>query len=269
MKKDNKELSLKEIQDESFKILLTFKKICEENNFKYWLGYGTLLGAIRHDGFIPWDDDIDVQMPREDYERFVEYCITNKQQLLPLELHHYKTNKKYIYPIARFSNSSFYIDYKDTKEYGLGTFIDIYPMDFADANNEKFLKIRSKYLRKIGFAGLSHYSAQKGFSGFLKRLYFCYSRFVNVNKVIKKYDNFFKENRFGNANYSCFVWGMCHLGYSYKDFEKTTKHVFNGHDFVIPCEYDRVLRLHYGDYMKLPPIEEQVGHHFYSVYKKQ
>ena len=85
-----KKLSLKEIQEESFKILEKLKEIFDQNGWKYYLAYGTLLGAIRHEGFIPWDDDIDLWVPREDYEKFISYCLNNKEKLKPFELIHYK-----------------------------------------------------------------------------------------------------------------------------------------------------------------------------------
>ena len=112
-----KKLSLREIQLESYNILLQVKRICEHNNFKYFLTYGTLLGAIRHNGFIPWDDDLDIMMPRSDYERFIQFCIDHHDDLLPYELKHYKTCDQYIYPIARLSNSNFYAQYENAKDY--------------------------------------------------------------------------------------------------------------------------------------------------------
>ena len=123
-----KELSLKEIQQGSYEILKVIKRIFDENNWRYYLVYGTLIGAVRHNGFIPWDDDIDIWIPRPDYEKFIDYCIEHKEELYPLELIHYKTNDKYIYPIARMSDSRYIINYDNAKEYGLGLFVALYPV---------------------------------------------------------------------------------------------------------------------------------------------
>ncbi len=263
------ELSLKEIQEESFKALKVFKEICEKNDFKYWLCYGTLIGTIRHDGFIPWDDDIDVQMPREDYEKFIDYCLLNKQSLLPFELHHFRTNKKYIYPIARFSNSNFCIDYFNTKDYGLGTFIDIYPVDEVDINSKKLISCRTKYMNIISFLGMKKYSSNtKGLKGFAKRCTYVCCKILRPYKVLAKYDSFFKKHKFGIGYASCYNWETRIYNMKNNLFNEIIKHKFNGEDFNIPKEYDVILKTIYGDYMKLPPESERTPHHNYSVYRK-
>lgn len=266
---DIQELNFEEIQQESFKVLKVFRDICEKNHFKYWLAYGTLIGAIRHNGFIPWDDDIDLQMPRDDYEKFVDYCIKNKELLLPFELHHYKTNKKYIYPIARFSNSEFRIVFDDTKDYGLGTFIDIYPVDEVDINNKKFIKTKNKYVRKIVYAGLTNLSHFTKHITLPKKIYFVLSRSFNLNKIIKKYDNFFQRKEFGKGYSGCVLWESKFYSIKTELFEEVITHIFNGELFCIPKHYDLILKTIYGDYMKLPPENDRIAHHFYKVYRKK
>lgn len=266
---NKKELTLSEIQQESFKALLFFREICEKNNFKYWLCYGTLIGAIRHDGFIPWDDDVDVQMPREDYEKFIDYCINNKNSLLPFELHHFRTNKKYIYPIARFSNSNFYIDYANTKDYGLGTFIDIYPVDNVNINCKKLHSARRKYMSLITFMGQKKYSNKsKGLKGFLKKCEYVYSKLLCPSKVLAKYDSLFIKSKFGTGYCGCYNWETKIYNVKNGTFDNLIKHKFNGDEFYIPAEYDFILKTIYGDYMKLPPEADRVAHHNYSVYRK-
>lgn len=265
---ENKELTLEEIQQESFKVLVVFRNLCNGLGLKYWLSYGTLIGAIRHNGFIPWDDDIDVQMPREDYEKFVDYCVKNKEQIKPYELHHYKTNKKYIYPIARLSDSRYVLNYTNARDYGLGLFIDIYPMDEACCDSKKLLKARTKYFRKILYAASLTINTEKTFKGLLKRIYFLKSRFTNKNAVLRKYDEMFKNKSFGTGNYSCYIWEYGIHRYKKEHFEKLEEHLFNGELFNIPSDYDFVLSEMYGNYMELPPKSERIAHHFYSAYKK-
>ena len=124
-----RKLSMRENQLEALKILKDVCTICEENKFEYYLAWGTLLGAVRHQGFIPWDDDIDIMMPRPDYERFLEYCRTHEEQMKPYQLIHISTNAEYVYVLARVTNTEYKAEYLGVREYGLGTFIDVYPLD--------------------------------------------------------------------------------------------------------------------------------------------
>ena len=124
-------LSLEEIQKQSLEVLSRFDEICTKNGFKYWLTYGTLIGAIRHNGFIPWDDDIDVMMPRDDFNRFIEFTQENERSLYPLKLHNRANTKNYWYGIPRFSNMNYkyIVEDKYEKQFDIGVFIDIYPLD--------------------------------------------------------------------------------------------------------------------------------------------
>ena len=265
---ENKELSLEEIQQGSFQVLLKFKSICEKLNLRYWLAYGTLLGAIRHHGFIPWDDDVDVQMPREDYEKLIDYCIEHKDELKPLELLHYRTNKKYIYPIARLSDSTYKVDYSMAKYYGLGLFIDIYPMDEGDNNSKALQKARKKYIKKIYFAGTNKPDPKRDIKTPLRFIYFLYTRCINLNKLLKKYDEMFKYQKFGQGYYASFALDDDLYPLTRKNYEKTIDCLFNGESLKIPEDYDTILKAIYGDYMALPKEEDRVAHHFYKVYKK-
>ena len=148
-----KELTLQEIQQETFKVLCKIKEIFDANGWKYYLAYGTLIGAIRHNGFIPWDDDIDIFVPRSDYEKFIDYCIKNKDAIYPFELIHYRTNKNYIFTIGRFSDSRYKIDYNTKKAYGLGLFVDLYPLDFYDLNDKKTISKINRINKKIQILG--------------------------------------------------------------------------------------------------------------------
>ena len=85
------EMTLVQTQQASLQVLIKFKEICEKEGLRYFLYGGTLIGAIRHKGFIPWDDDLDVLMPRDDYQKFVEYCNIHREDMNPFELFHYKT----------------------------------------------------------------------------------------------------------------------------------------------------------------------------------
>ena len=137
------ELSLREIQLAELEVLLRFDEICKNNNYKYFLSCGTLLGAIRHKGFIPWDDDVDVMMPREDFQKFCAWIIANPQK--DLEFCSRANTPNYVYGIPRLSDKRYrYISNKtNMKNIEIGAFIDIYPIDSFGSSLE-YAKVLSK-----------------------------------------------------------------------------------------------------------------------------
>ena len=116
-------------------ILDVFDKVCRDNNLKYSLAYGTLLGAVRHQGFIPWDDDIDVMMPRKDYDRLLE--IWNSQVTNEYIIQNYKTDFDYTNNFSKIrKNHTTFLQSEDekNKKYHKGLFIDVFPIDRVATN---------------------------------------------------------------------------------------------------------------------------------------
>ena len=139
-----KEISIKEAQKAMLEILKKIDEICDEQNITYFLMYGTLIGAVRHKGIIPWDDDIDIMMPRDDYDKFINYFLKYQDELKPYELYSQKNRKNYPYIIARISDSRYILDSKNEKDYGIGLFVDIYPFDGMGNNKEEAIRLGKK-----------------------------------------------------------------------------------------------------------------------------
>ena len=131
------ELTLRQMQEGALNILKKLDGICREQGLRYFLFYGTLIGAIRHKGFIPWDDDLDVAMPRPDFDKLVAYCRRHRQELQPMQLMTVDDNPQYVYPIARFSDTRYRVKYQGIRDYGLGLFVDIYPLDGCGNTEEE------------------------------------------------------------------------------------------------------------------------------------
>lgn len=266
----DEKLSLDEIQQASFIILQKIKEICKILNINYSLAYGTLIGAIRHKGFIPWDDDIDVIMKREDYNKFIEFCIKNKETIKPFELKSFKTDKKYLYPISRLSDSRYKADFFDgSKHYEIGTFVDIYPFDKVENEDKRWLKKLHNNIRKISIMSCSKYMSPKGIiKKIFKPFYYLITRFCNLNNLINKQDVLAQKYNKKNSSYvGCVLWDNQRL-YNSNIFDEFIEVEFNGDLFSCIKEYDYMLRENYGDYMQLPPEEERIPHHYYDLYKK-
>ena len=129
MKDGREALTLQETQQIALEILHTVAGICEKLELRYYLVYGTLIGAVRHYGFIPWDDDVDIMMPRPDHDLLMEYLDEHISEYPHLEVFNRKTCPEYPYMITRISDSRYELVMENEKPFGMGIFIDIYPYD--------------------------------------------------------------------------------------------------------------------------------------------
>ena len=120
-----------EMQAVELDVLRVLARICEEQHLDYFLMYGTLLGAARHKGFIPWDDDLDIMMKRADYDKLLKYLMDHESELLPYKLFCKYNNPEYPFMIARFCDTRYKYVANNEKDCGMGIFVDIYPLDGA------------------------------------------------------------------------------------------------------------------------------------------
>ena len=236
-----------------------FKNICEENNLKYFVSGGTLIGAIRHNGFIPWDDDIDIMMPRSDYEKFLNIG----QAYLPENffLQYNKTEKRYPNGHAQIRNnnttcftSTSYKDLKSGKNCGI--FIDIFPYDEVPNDTIK----RNKQARKVAFLKkMCSYKVYSFKQSKLKKLIKTiisgvYFTFHSVEKKIEKI-NALSQKYNGQTDTVALISFMPGYEKNVWDkalFDNAVMHKFEDIEIAIPEKYDAVLRLEFGDYMQIP-----------------
>lgn len=256
---------LRKVQLTQLEMMKVIHNICADNGINYYLCGGTTLGAVRHKGFIPWDDDLDIILPRNDYDKLMEVLKTQLPSAYWLQ--NYSTDSSYWQPFSKIRK-------KDTvyKEVGMegindakcGVWIDIFPLDYVKKPNTIGLKLRKYLIQTIGFS-LRQRVFKIKYSAFSRRyipailLWGC----VPLNELKKLQVRLMK--------------GKCRSGFSYftslsssYDIEKETypcewfdKGVlasFEGAQFTIPKEYDRYLTQLFGDYMQLPPIEKRKGH---------
>lgn len=269
------ELSLREIQLESLAILKAIDKICASEGLRYWLMFGSLIGVVRHKGFIPWDDDLDIAMPRGDYEKFMTYFSAHEEELKPLVALEPKVGENQPFLITRVSNSGF----KMLGEYGeyldnLGTFVDIYPLDGLGDDIECSVAHKTAaYKLIVNYLRACNYDCSNTGNGALKKLAktACSMLLGEPDKYQKKLNALCLERGFDDSTYvSNISWTVSadESIYERRWFETTERMPFEDMTVPVPGGYDSLLRCDYGDYMQLPPENERVGHHFYSITKR-
>lgn len=267
---------MKEVQSASLQVLKKVTKICEENKIRYCLTYGTLIGAIRHNGFIPWDDDIDIMMPRPDYEKLLNYFKDNEQDLYPLKLFNMETCKDYPYMISRISDDRYVLKVQNEKDYGIGVFIDIYPIDGVGNSLEEgqeLLKKTCKYASLIFLSTRKYYHVGTT-KGLMRKIIkfpsFYFAKLLGKDFFVKRLVHLVDTHIYDTSNYvACPIWDNRPYWVFKKDIlENLKKHTFEDLEFYIPDDYDSFLRMIYGDYMKLPPERDRIYHHLYTAYKK-
>lgn len=272
-----KAISIAETQKVSLNILKVITKICDKLSLRYFLIYGTLIGAVRHQGYIPWDDDTDIMIPRPDYDKLLAYLALHESELRPLAVFNRQTCAQYPYMISRISDSRYHIVMENEKDYGLGIFIDIYPYDGLGNSFQEALKYGLKGDRMSSFcyqATRNHYAVETTTSGLRKVLklpMFLVAKLIGKNFFQNRLANLARKKGYDQSEYvGCVIW----LSGGQKDifkrswFDDFSLVKFEDTEFRIPANYKEILEQVYGDYMKLPPKSERIGHHYYTVYKR-
>lgn len=271
-----REMSVKDIQNVSLDILRDIHQFCVDHDIKYTLQGGTLLGAVRHKGFIPWDDDIDIAIPRPDYDRFIHsYQSSKGYKLFSRELPEQKNDVFIAY--ARVCDMvKTYVDdslsfWSNAKT---GVWVDVFPLD-GDLNDVEKSRNRLKTIRgywKVGVrkrVALRPLSSAKGWS---KKGRLCIKKVISIItsfSAIDKHMGLCKAVPFGSTNYYI---NIAFLSYGMRErhrievLNERQLASFEGEKFYIMSGFDEALREKYGNYMKLPPKEKQVRAHGSNKY---
>ena len=268
-------LTVNEIKDINLKTLLYFDSFCKENGLRYYLAFGTLLGAVRHNGYIPWDDDIDVLMPRGSYEKLTSLSaqIDNKYSLLS-----YRTQPDYLLPYMKLcDNQSIVLPSRLSNGFLYGLSIDIFPLDKnpyytyceAEAFRSKIKDQLSKAMRKTIVWGVKNTGLIYSVKRFAKRLLFQLNN--RRNKLFMEYSNIdmlLKSASSDKAEYVFYPYDKYNSLWKAEHFTENEPQelVFENHLFPVPHGWDEVLRTSYGDYTVLPPVEERKSNHTYDAY---
>lgn len=259
----NKKINLREMQEIELLILKYVHDICEENQLDYYMCGGTLLGAVRHKGFIPWDDDIDIFMFREDYMKLLEILRNTSHDLF--EMMSFYDNKDYYYPFAKVTHKQTTLIETDVPKIdGLGIYIDIFPIDGLP-NQEKSRKLYFKkilfYRRLLNYS--ISYKSQSKKKEIMKYPIWLLLNGLGYKNILKLIDRMAMEYKvIDSNNVACSVAGEnIEKKMPLEVFCKKIKMKFEDYEFYAPIGYTVHLSNLYGDYMKLPPKEKRVTHH--------
>lgn len=265
--------TLEELKKVQLSILLSFHQYCSDNDIKYSLAAGTLIGAVRHKGFIPWDDDIDVYLLRPDYNKLVSlfpptyqgrYCLYTLER-----------DKKWNRAYGRFcDNTTLEFDIARNNYEGIGIGIDVFPIDDVpdDLLDWERFERKRRLIRDVITIKTMALSRKRSFFKnslvFLSRIITWPFSFPFLTKLM---DQYAQQN---NGKGYSYVYENCLGVYNSKhpwlkkDLEEVVETCFEGHVVKIMKGYDDYLKTVYGDYMQIPPENKRVSTHTVTAYWK-
>ncbi|MDE5990880.1 MAG: LicD family protein, partial [Clostridia bacterium] len=270
-----KEINIDEMRERLIAMTEFLDKLCDENGLTLYMSGGTLLGAVRHKGFIPWDDDIDVYLARPDYDKLIEIFRQNgndgKFKLLSHEL-----DDNYLYTFAKLIDTdTLLIEAGGDAGTEMGLFVDVFPIDGLGSD----IKTAKKHMRKCNKyitlnLSLLVKSWRKNVSFFKNFAIACLrvlAKMYGANKLHKKLYALVRSLPYEESKYvgeiideigdkRIMLKSEMYEEYELLDFEYTK--------FKAPKNWDKWLTQFYGDYMQLPPVEKQVLTHGYQLYRK-
>ena len=269
-----RELSIREIQLQSLDIMKDIHEFCVKHGLHYTLAYGSMIGAVRHKGFIPWDDDIDILMPRKDWELFSKLFVSKKGYHL---LSAYSQDNYMIFTRV-YDNCHTVIQYPapTAKRNDLGVWVDVLPIDGLPNDTDAFpynklrMLLQNTVQRRIAMNQKS--PIIKRIKRLIKSIIYCQP---SIHRSILLFHKIARSFEYGTtekcSNLCCrdaldkgvieVLYTTDFSSYQLMPFEDTLLYVASG--------YDRILKMTYGEYMQLPPKEQQiVRHSFASYYKK-
>lgn len=263
-----REMTLEELKKAELRILKYIDQVCKKNGIPYYLDGGTLLGAVRHKGFIPWDDDIDIIVPRQHYGRF---CKAINEEQTGFRMVCYENEQNYVLPYGKVCDTQTIIieNTESVLKTNYGVFVDVFPLDnYPNGRLERAaFVIKCKYYRSLW--GVSAFrkpvhnlrDATLAIISYRKTPYF-YSK--KLNGYLSRYGTL--KAKFCRDIIA--AGSLDKLGKS-SWFEESVELRFEDAYFPAPVGYKEYLTMLYGDYMKLPPKEKQVTQHTFKAYYKE
>ncbi len=259
---------MNEMQSKLLDMMKWFHSFCEQNGLRYYALGGTALGAVRHGGFIPWDDDLDVGMPRADYDRMMALC-ENGTGNARYRVEAPGQNRDFIYPFCKAYDTETTLVENARVKAKRGVYIDIFPLDGIGNTKEESVKNYQRINRDINLLNTKICAFRRG-GGFFRNCAVAVGRLI-PDFILSRDRLVEKINRAGAARpYDDYAYSVNLFG-AWKELEITERAWFGtpvpcGFEdgtILIPQDADRYLTSLYGDWRKLPPEDKRVSHHDY------
>ncbi len=254
--------TLRQLQMVELEMLIELDRICRKCGIRYTLTGGTLLGAVRHGGFIPWDDDADVSMMREEYEKFRKACETelDKERFYFQDMRN-TAGYRWGYGKMRRKDTLFLREYQQDMPYKQGVFIDIFPRDGVPDGRigEKLHKFACFCVRKTLWSPVG----KKAHPNIFMRKWFAILYRLSGTVIYKIYDYLVKVSNKKETQYVralTFPVPNGYKGYKREWYAESVNIEFEGHTFMANRHYREWLEQEFGDYMKLPPEVQRKVH---------
>ena len=257
-------ITLQEMQQIELGIMKAVHSFCGEHNLRYSLAYGTLLGAVRHQGFIPWDDDMDIMMPRPDYEQFLAtFSLPGYTVVSPKD-------DEYHYPYAKVCDTRTFLHEELRNTYPkLGVFIDIFPVDGLPGKQSKQLALyrRQRIRYKLHMSMKYHFSREWSFS---KNVLIAIGRTLeaiqSLHMLVLRINTQAQCHPFGLHPHCAVLTGeKGFLPIACEAFDHLDSLCFKDSHFFSIAGYDEYLRNLYGEYQLMPPLEKRKSEHRYTL----
>lgn len=284
-----RELSVEEHKQRALNILLEIDAFCRKENLRYYLAFGTLIGAVRHKGFIPWDDDIDLQMPRPDYEVFTKKFNSAKHNGNYVAFYPTDAKAKHTYiKVCDMDTRKIEYGIKYTGDDYLGVDVDVFPLDGLPEDDKEYKKHFQEVMTLTHrFAGINYVlytdDLKWNFIGIAKRIFRLsmiergkllnlFHGSSNRSMILRKLYEVETEIPFEDAEMvgtCCSMYDVYDDRYLKSSYDECIDAEFEGHLVKIPSGYDAILTKQFGDYMTPPPENQQITHHSNNVYVKK
>lgn len=265
-------LSLDEIKNIELDLLVQFDDFCSKYDLKYSLAYGTLLGAIRHKDFIPWDDDVDVMMPRKDYEKLFELLCQNHLKMADYISVLTSKDEGYYYHFNKIYNNKTIAKMDNNITYH-GVWLDIFPVD--NMPNSRVLSllfhIKARFLRNLIIAATTDFTERNNKKYYIKLILKKITNITGIQNVSDYLSRYVQKYNNKKSKRVSIVHGQYSTSadLSYDKYFETERKIFRGRYFEVSKYWDELLRGLYGDYMVIPKHDNQVSHYLKASYKEE